>query len=454
VTPSRAKTRAGELSTIVAMRSRVGLIALAAVLAVPVAAQASPAVPGTSGIAGGALLPGPDLAQRSSPALARAAASGTINRSQLRRKLKRLARQAPGSSGFYVYDTDARNRRVLFDRKEGKQRKLASNTKLFTTAAALDRLGADGRIETVLHARGSRNGNGRLEGDLFLAGGGDPTLGKSEVRELARRVKRAGIIRVKGRIVADDTVFDRRRGVPDSGFGPSPYIAPLSGLVYAGSTYSMDPAREAADALKSALKKRGVKVTGGVKLGRTPSKLAARRPLASLSSPTIAAIAGATNKPSNNFYAEMLLKRIWATDDRRGTTRGGAKASQRFARSLGSKISQLDGSGLSDNNRSAPRSVVRLLAAMLDHPARQAFHGSLPRAGREGTLDERMEGTAAAGRCRAKTGTITGVSALSGYCNSGRGRVAFSLLMNGVYDYGGARRIQDKMTIEIARYRP
>ena len=436
------------------MWNRVGLIALAAALAVPLPAQASPSAPATGSGAGSALLPGPDIAQRSSPGLARATASSSINRSQLRRSLKRLARRAPGSSGFYVYDTDARNRRVLFDRKEGKRRKLASNTKLFTTAAALDRLGADGRIETALRAQGRRNGNGRLEGDLFLVGGGDPTLGKSEMRELATGVERAGISRVKGRIVADDSVFDRRRGVPDSGFGPSPYIAPLSGLVYGGSTYSMDPAKEAAAALKSALKKRGVKVTGGVKLGKTPRKPAGRRPLASVASPTIAAIAEATNKPSNNFYAEMLLKRLWATGDRRGTTRGGARASERFARSVGAKIAQLDGSGLSDNNRAAPRSVVRLLAAMVDHPGGRAFYDSLPRAGKEGTLDQRMEGTAAAGRCRAKTGTITGVSALSGYCRSGRGRVAFSLLMNGVYNYEAARRIQDQMTIEIARYRP
>jgi D-alanyl-D-alanine carboxypeptidase/D-alanyl-D-alanine-endopeptidase (penicillin-binding protein 4) len=433
------------------MRNRVGLMALAAALAMPVVAQASP---GPSAAAGGALLPGPDLAQRSSPALARAAASDRINRSQLRRKLKRLARRAPGSSGFYVYDAGARNRRVLFDRKEGKQRKLASNTKLFTTAAALDRLGADGRIETVVQARGRRNGNGRLDGDLFLVGGGDPTLGRSEMRKLATEVERSGVSRVKGRILADDTVFDRRRGVPDSGFGPSPYIAPLSGLVYRGSTYSGDPATEAARAMKGALKKRGVKVTGGVKIGSTPRRLTARRPLASVSSPTIAAIAEATNKPSNNFYAEMLLKRLWAKGGRRGTTRGGAKASERFAHSQGAKISQLDGSGLSDGNRSDPRSVVRLLVAMLDHRAGRAFYGSLPTAGREGTLDERMEGTAAAGRCRAKTGTITGVSALSGYCNSGRGRVVFSLLMNGVGSYEAARRIQDEMTIEIARYRP
>jgi D-alanyl-D-alanine carboxypeptidase/D-alanyl-D-alanine-endopeptidase (penicillin-binding protein 4) len=65
-----------------------------------------------------------------------------------------------------------------------------------------------------------------------------------------------------------------------------------------------------------------------------------------------------------------------------------------------------------------------------------------------------MEGTAAAGRCRAKTGTIDGVSTLSGYCNAGRGKVAFSLLLNGVGNVDAARRVQDKIAIAIARYRP
>jgi serine-type D-Ala-D-Ala carboxypeptidase/endopeptidase (penicillin-binding protein 4) len=431
------------------VRITVGLITLAGVLALSSAASASPA----GRIAGGPQRPGPDLPARSSPALARAAASGAISRSQLRRKLKSLARQAPSSSGFYVYDIDAGKRRVLFDRKEGKRRKLASNTKLFTTATALHRLGAKARIETVVRTRGSIS-RGRLKGDLYLVGGGDPTLGSSEIKSLAKQVKRAGIRRVKGSVRADDSIFDGKRGVPDSGFGPSPYIAPLSGLVYGGSTYATDPALQAGSAFKEQLRKRGIKVGGRIKVKRAPKKLSSRQPIAQVESPSIAAIVEATNKPSNNFYAEMLLKRLWAKPNRRGTTRGGTKAVERFARNQGSRISQLDGSGLSDNNRSAPRDVVRLLVAMRRHKAHAAFYDSLPIAGKEGTLDERMEGTAAAGRCRAKTGTIDGVSSLSGYCNAGRGKVAFSLLMNGVSSYDAARRIQDKMTIEIARYRP
>ena len=90
---------------------------------------------------------------------------------------------------------------------------------------------------------------------------------------------------------------------------------------------------------------------------------------------------------------------------------------------------------------------------MLDEPAADEFHESLPRAGIEGTLSNRMEGTAAEGRCRAKTGTISGVSALSGYCDLGGGPVVFSILMNGIgSNYTGARSLQDRMVVAIARY--
>lgn len=427
----------------------VGLIAAAAafVLAPATAAERSTPVP--------AAAPGPDLPARSAPALARTAGSGGITRRKLRRRLGNLARKAPGASGFYVYDIGAAKKRVLFDRKEGRRRKLASNTKLFTTATALHRLGASDRIKTRVVQRGAVTGRGKLKGKLYLVGAGDPSLGKDDLKELAREVRRSGIRRVAGKLIADDSVFDRRRGVPDSGYGPSPYIAPLSGLVYGGSTYSGDPALAAGAAFKSLLRKGGVKVKGRVRVGKLPKRLRGRRPVALASSPTIASLAAATNKPSDNFFAEMLLKRLWAQPGRKGTTGGGTKAVERFARKQRSRIDARDGSGLTDANRSSPRDVVRLLAGMREHRAARAFYRSLPVVGKEGTVDERMEGTAAAGRCRAKTGTITGVSALSGYCNAGHGeKVAFSLLMNGVGSYDAARNIQDRMVVEIARYRP
>jgi D-alanyl-D-alanine carboxypeptidase/D-alanyl-D-alanine-endopeptidase (penicillin-binding protein 4) len=81
-----------------------------------------------------------------------------------------------------------------------------------------------------------------------------------------------------------------------------------------------------------------------------------------------------------------------------------------------------------------------------------ALDSSLPVAGRNGTLYNRMRGTAAQDRCHAKTGTLHDVSALAGFCNTTGGeRVAFAFLMNRVYP-SSARALQDKMTVALARY--
>ncbi len=342
---------------------------------------------------------------------------------------------------------------MLFDRKEGKRRRLASNTKLFTSATALHRLGAKGRLETVVRRRGKVR-HGVLRGNLYLVGDGDPSFAGAGIRELAREVAHSGIRRVKGDVIGDDSIFDRRRGVPDSGYGPSPYVAPLSGLVYAGSTYSEDPAKEAAQALAKKLQKRGVHVKGRARVAKTPKKVARRGPIAAYSSPRIAALIEDMNHYSINFYAEMLLKRLAATKGHRATTKRGVRAVENFVRHQGSSIKAKDGSGLTANNLASPRDVTRLLVSMDRGPDAKPYLHSLAQPGGPGTLEHRMQGTSAAKRCRAKTGTITGVSTLSGYCNAGHHRVAFSLLMNGVSNLDAAHHIQDEMTVAISKYRP
>jgi D-alanyl-D-alanine carboxypeptidase/D-alanyl-D-alanine-endopeptidase (penicillin-binding protein 4) len=126
---------------------------------------------------------------------------------------------------------------------------------------------------------------------------------------------------------------------------------------------------------------------------------------------------------------------------------------RRFARRLGTRIRASDGSGLGRRNRASPKQVGKLLVEMREHRARRSFVQSLPVAGREGTVRHRMRGTAAEGRCRTKTGTLTEVSALSGYCDAGHDAIAFSILMNGV-DVDRARELQDRMAALIARYTP
>ena len=122
----------------------------------------------------------------------------------------------------------------------------------------------------------------------------------------------------------------------------------------------------------------------------------------------------------------------------------------RFARRFDAGAHLVDGSGLARTNRAAPRAVVRLLRGMYRHRGFEPYYESLARASERGTLVDRNTNR----RCRAKTGTISGVSALSGYCRAASGDlIAFSFLMNGVgYNYDGARRIQDAMTQVIAKY--
>ena len=170
-------------------------------------------------------------------------------------------------------------------------------------------------------------------------------------------------------------------------------------------------------------------------------------------SPALTRIVNTTDVYSDNFFAEMLIKLLGARFGGAGTTAAGTSVVERFAREKGSGVHAVDGSGLTRSNRASPRQVVNLLLAMRDDPAGEDFVQDLALAGKEGTVDDRMRGTAAYGRCRTKTGTITGVSNLSGYCFNKSGRImAFSILMNSVGDLGYAHLQQDRIAGIVAGY--
>ena len=126
------------------------------------------------------------------------------------------------------------------------------------------------------------------------------------------------------------------------------------------------------------------------------------------------------------------------------------RAVRSFASSVGARVSLIDGSGLDHSDRAAPRDVVRLLQAERTRPEFPALYASLPIAGVDGTIHDRMRHGPARRRCRAKTGSLIGVSALSGYCTTVSGKqITFSFLMNGI-STTYARRLQDRMTEAIA----
>jgi D-alanyl-D-alanine carboxypeptidase/D-alanyl-D-alanine-endopeptidase (penicillin-binding protein 4) len=379
-----------------------------------------------------------------------------------------LTRGGGSASGLMV--VAAESGEVVCAKAAGTQRSLASNTKLFTTSTVLSRLGPETRIPTKVFNDGQIDADGVLHGSLYLQGGGDPTLGTptfydgylaglgTNLFALTPQIRAAGITSVTGRLYADDTIFDRLRGVADSGYGTSSYIGPLSGLAFdsgfSGSTsssgFTADPAKLAAAKLARSLSAAGVAVPPQVALAKTP---AGAERVAVVRSPTLSQIVNTTDVDSDNFFAETLLKLLGARLGGAGTTAAGASVVEAFARAHGSGIHAVDGSGLTRSNRASPRQVVSLLLAMRDDPAGDDFIQDLALAGKEGTVAERMHGTAAYGRCRTKTGTLTGVSNLSGYCFNTSGRImAFSVLMSSVSDLGLAHLEQDRIAGLVAEY--
>ncbi len=384
----------------------------------------------------------------------------------LKSSLTRYMRLAGGQSGAYVVNLSTGEK--VFAWRAGTPRILASNTKLFTSSAALARFGVDGTLGTEVLGDGRLDDKGVWRGNLYLKGGGDPTFGSSTytrrfygggatVQQLAKLIDKAGVERVTGRVYGDESRHDALRGGPDSGYGVSIWVGPLSALSYnrgfateSGSAFQTNPPAFAAARLDDALEARGIAVRRKPAAGTAPRGLDV---LASVDSPPMARIVKLMNKVSDNFFAELLAKDVAMQVNGRGRTSAGAALVAGFARRLGSRAKLVDGSGLSRGDRASPYRIVRLLISMARRDEYEALFESLPIAGRDGTLVDRMRRGPARGRCHAKTGTLSDVSALSGYCKARSGDVyGFSILMNRVYPTG-ARLLQDRMAQAIAGQR-
>lgn len=344
-------------------------------------------------------------------------------------------------SGFAV---DLQTGKTIWARHPTTPRTPASLTKLFTTTTALLELGPSRRLSTSVVRATEIDPDGTLAGNLWLKGAGDPTFGPTAVAKLADAVKAAGIKRVTGSVIGDEGFFDRLRGTPILG---GDYDSDIGGGLSALSFDHGDTAKAAAATLTLALRHRDISVPKGhVGVGTAPLGAEA---VATSQSPSIATLIGMTNRPSDNFYAEMLLKLIGATKTGAGTTKAGLRVERTRLAQLGVNPVLNDGSGLSHDNKVRSTEVVRLLSAMSGN---RYFTRSLAVAGRSGTLAGRMTRGAAAGRCSGKTGTLNGVTALAGYCPvKNGGKLAFSILMTGTSSYKGRPR-QDRIVQALASW--
>ncbi|GMU85805.1 MAG: peptidase S13 [Ignavibacteriales bacterium] len=310
----------------------------------------------------------------------------------------------------------------------------ASNTKLYTTFTAIQKLGKDYRMKTSLFSPDRTLEDGVIDGNLYLKGFGNPLLTSEDLSSMAEELRSMGIMSINGDIVGDDSYFDKAYSREDwiedeANLAP---LAPVSALVVDRNKKQVvkvrrkrkrityinvaDPALNAAEILYKALKEKGIYVGGRPAKGSTPE---GSHELAYRSVP-LQEVISIVNKRSDNFLAECLFKVVGAAES--GTEGSGFHASKAVKKFLdqndiydeGTEI--VDGSGLSRFNLTSAAALTSLLEWAYFHPNYfDNIYNSLSIAGVDGTLTGRMKKGSAMHNFRGKTGTLRGTSAVSGY---------------------------------------
>lgn len=384
---------------------------------------------------------------------------------------------------------------TLYSRDATKYFIPASNAKLLTTAAALQKLGADFRIKTSVYS--GENGS------LYVAGRGDPSIAEAQLKSLAQQLKQRGISQVN-QLIGDDSYFQGSAVNPNWEWedAQAGYGAPINSLIFNQNAIdlllspqalgqplkvtfaepklanqwqlqnnSVTVAQNESEFIEVGREfdRPIIRVGGQLKVGAEPESayvavvnpannflqyfqqaLAAEgipvkqalvasasrnfnQELATVESPPLAELVRETNRESNNLYAEVLLRLLGKATDKMPlpqTLTGKMPVPQEDTGEMGLKelktvLTQLgvnpnsyrlaDGSGLSRHNLITPEALVETLRFMANSPAASIYRQSLPIAGESGTLKNRFNITPNRVNLQAKTGTMSGVSALSGY---------------------------------------
>ena len=343
--------------------------------------------------------------------------------------------------GLMVYDLAADS--VIYSYGGQQTMRPASTMKLLTSVTALDLLGSRYDYRTSLYYQG-RMADGVLEGDVWLVGGMDPLFDDTDLRIMAETLHRVGIDSISGRIMKDVTFKeDMLLGEGWCWDDDNPQLTPLL----------ISRKDEFAERFKEELEKCGVIVNAPISAGRLPKDAllvcSRSHPLSEVLVPMM--------KESDNLYAESMFFQIAAATGQRPAK---AVHARQAVKSLLSKAGVrgipyriADGSGLSLYNYVTPELMVRLLRyAYLKRDVMAALYPALPVAGVDGTLKKRMKGSAAEGNVHAKTGTLTGISSLAGYCRAANQHLlAFCIINQGIMKNAEGRNFQDKVCEALCR---
>lgn len=350
--------------------------------------------------------------------------------------------------------------RDLYRHGDRQRRVPASNEKLLLSMALLDALGPEFRFETI--AAGTLQ-LGVVEGNLWILGRGDPTVTAggeyprtlpfppTRLGDFARAIKAAGVGRIEGSVMGSTGYFARDWYAP--GWKPEFPVeeVPLpTALTFdgnkSGDAHTTDPERRVAAALTKKLRSMGVRVVGPPGVGKPPRTVGR---IASIESRLITKLMTFMNRQSSNFFAEVFGKRLAVERfGAPGSIEKGARAIRAWAARRGVKLLTYDSSGLSYQDRASPRGIAKLLDIVEDEPWGVDLRHTLPGPD-QGTLEDRLRGV----RVRAKTGTLTDISTLSGWVFLRRidEWANFSIMSRGM-DKDNAAAIEDRVVRILANY--
>jgi serine-type D-Ala-D-Ala carboxypeptidase/endopeptidase (penicillin-binding protein 4) len=329
---------------------------------------------------------------------------------------------------------------IIYRHAATTERRPASNEKLLLAMTMYDTLGPDFRIRTSVAVMPGQTGKVH---NLWILGRGDPTVNGSTMGALAHDLVDAGITRVEGRIVGATTYFARDWDAPGWHDDARDYVNRPTALTFEGN-HDADPERQAAKALTRRLEDLGVHVDGRPASADPPDGLDT---VAFERSASLQRLFTRTLRPSDNFMAETLGKRLGLeTAGAPGTIAKGAAAIKAWTDAHGADFRLNDNSGLSYRDRVTADGIVRLLWFAEDQPWGPELRAALPTGG-QGTLVNRLHGI----DVRAKTGTLDGVSALSGWVKTGPDAwTEFSILSQGL-SKATASGIEDRIVQIVDR---
>ena len=392
--------------------------------------------------------------------------------------------------GFALYDP--KTKKVISSYNQDLPLIPASLTKILTTESALNYLGPEFRWNTQLEYAGEIDENGTLNGNLYLIGSGDPSLGTGKAgayryaeiaSEYRYQLDKLGIKKINGNIVTQTAVFKNNKisSLPanvvwmehgtyylpvgsTANINPANekliakksnpfqesknyyYVSPyIKQLVYADKYEPVSLTTKLADApvslaniLRADLLKNGLPITGKVEVRMVEQQPEPRKIVYTYKSPTLGEIIFDTNQRSDNALAEAIVRTVGFQRLGDQTLESGRVAVTEHLQASGFDtvgLNYFDGSGLSRSNTVTPIAHVKYLSALQNEKYFKTFFDSLPVAGQSGTLKKSFLGTGY-GQIYAKTGTLSRVKALAGYVKTYSGRLLpFSVIVN---NYSGS----------------